>query len=95
MEPHSKRLAVRRCARAGFKERKLTNERQQRNDTLEEAAKAVEHMAVTASHAAKSMRTKPCRDRRDEDDYERMAQTFDREKDTLKKAADTIRALKV
>lgn len=65
-----------------------------RNGIIELCAVAVEHQAQTAAHAAMSMRSKPCRDRRDEEDYERMAQKFDSQKDALKKAADAVRALK-
>lgn len=66
----------------------------EKNAVLEAAAEAIEHLAKSAAHAAQSMRTKPCRDRRDEEDYARMADTFDKEKDAFKKAADTVRAMK-
>ncbi len=65
-----------------------------RNGIIELCACAVEHQAVSFANAAQSMRTKPCRDRRDEEDYEHMAQKFDGQKDALKKAADAVRALK-
>lgn len=65
-----------------------------RDCVLEEAAQAVEHLAKDAAHSAMSMRNKPCRDRRDEEDYENIARTFDGRKDALKSAADAIRALK-
>lgn len=65
-----------------------------RNDIIELCATRVEHEAKIAAHGAMSMRNKPCRDRRDEDDYERMAQKFDGQKDVLKTAADAIRSLK-
>lgn len=73
----------------------LTNEQKIfRNSAFEDAALAIEHLAKSAAHSAQSMRTKPCRDRRDEEDYERMAHTFDGKKDALKTAADAVRALK-
>lgn len=65
-----------------------------RNDVIELCAVVVEYQAQIVAHAAMSMRNTPCRDRRDEDDYERMAQKFDSQKDVLKKAADAVRALK-
>lgn len=65
-----------------------------RDAVIEECALRVEHDAILASHAAMNWRKMPCRDRVDEDDYERHAKECDREKDRLKKVADSLRALK-
>lgn len=65
-----------------------------RNDIIELCACRVEHEAKAAAHSAMSMRNKPARDHRDEEDYERMAQKFDSQKDVLKAAADAVRSLK-
>lgn len=73
----------------------LTDEgRALRNSALDDAALAIDHLAKLAAHSAMSMRNRPCRDRRDEEDYERTAKAFDGKKDVLKSAADAVRHLK-
>ena len=66
----------------------------ERNAVIELCAVRVEQEAKASANAAMSLRTKPCRDRRDEEDYEQMALKLDGQKNVLKTAADAIRSLK-